>query len=176
MRRGRLAIAALCFAALAAGQAGAQALNAAWTGDWVAAEASQGRPGMVLRILRKGSGTQIVQDGQACALAYDGTVTAAALQAQADALRRHQLDPAHWPPGTRTEQLVGLQREFERAGELLSVLSTGAYRRARIRGAGCDDADDVLFVLHNGQRLLRVRFPSASLGLDVRVFQRRSTP
>ena len=82
----------------------------------------------------------------------------------------------HWPAGTDPAQLVGLRKEFDTAQKILASLPGPRYRSTRIRGEGCEDADDIFFVLHPGQRLLRLRFPSNSLGVDVTVFQRRSSP
>ncbi|MBX3587344.1 MAG: hypothetical protein KF796_11940 [Ramlibacter sp.] len=172
-----LAVLVLALAALLSPAPGnAQALNAAWDGDWITAQASQQRPSQVLRVARQGAQTRLEQAGQACPLVYDGTVTARDIQQQVDDLRAWQLSPAHWPAGTDPKQLVGLAGEFDAATRLIAGLSAGRYRRARLRGEGCDDADDIFFVLHQGRRLFRVRFPSASLGMDVLVLERRSPP
>lgn len=169
---------ACCVAAcaLAPAMAGAQAINPAWDGEWVAGETTQGSPGRSLRITRKAAQSQLVQAGQACALVYDGMAEPAALARRIQALQAWQLDARHWPAGTQPAQLVGLRREFDTALQMVGSLTGTRYRSTRIRGEGCDDADDIFFVLHQGQRLVRLRFPSASLGVDVTVFQKRSSP
>jgi len=154
----------------------AQPVNPAWDGEWVATETTQGRPSTSLRIARKASQTQLIQDGQACALVYDGMAEPAALAQRIQALQAWQLDARHWPAGTQPAQLVGLRREFDTALQMVGGLAGTRYRSTRIRGEGCDDADDIFFVLHAGQRLMRLRFPSASLGVDITVFQKRSSP
>ena len=154
----------------------AQALNAAWDGEWVATETTQGKPGAGLQVTRRAAQSQLVQAGQACPLAYDGLVEPVTLARRIQALQAWQLDPQHWPVGVNPAQLVGLRREFDAALQIVGSLPGPRYRVARMRGEGCDDADDIFFVLHPGQRLLRLRFPSASLGVDVTVFQKRSSP
>ena len=163
-------------ALLSPGLAGAQALHPAWDGEWVATETTQGPPGASQRITRHAAQSRLVQAGQACPLAYDGLVEPAALQRRIQALQGWQLDARHWPAGTHPVQLVGLRREFDAALQTVGSLPGPRYRITRLRGEGCDDADDIFFVLHPGQRLLRLRFPSASLGVDVTVFQKRSSP
>ncbi len=169
---------ACCLAAcaLSAALAAAQPVNPAWDGDWMATQTTQGRPGASLRITRKAAQAQLVQDGQACALVYDGMAEPAALVRRIQALQAWQLDARHWPAGIQPDQLVGLRREFDAALQIVASLPGPRYRSTRMRGEGCDDADDIFFVLHPGQRLLRLRFPSASLGVDVTVFQKRSAP
>ncbi len=157
-------------------QAPGQALNAAWDGEWVATETTQGRPGASLTISRKGAQSLLTQMGQPCALGYDTMVEPAALARRVLALQLWQMDARHWPAGTDPAQLVGLRKEFDTAQKILASLPGPRYRSTRIRGEGCEDADDIFFVLHPGQRLLRLRFPSNSLGVDVTVFQRRSSP
>ena len=154
----------------------AQPVNPAWDGDWVATETTQGRPGASLRIARKASQTHLVQAGQACTLVYAGMAEPAALALRIQTLQAWQMDAQHWPAGTQPAQLVGLRREFDTALQIVGSLPGPRYRMTRIRGEGCDDADDIFFVLHPGQRLMRLRFPSASLGVDVTVFQKRSPP
>ncbi|MBX3655563.1 MAG: hypothetical protein KF686_15380 [Ramlibacter sp.] len=154
----------------------AQALNPAWLGDWATVQGSQQRPARVLRIAQRAGRTVLEQDGQACALVYDGPVAAADITGQLAELRAWQMSTAHWPAGTQPAQLVGLAAEFDAAASLLAELSPQRYRRTRIRGEGCEDADDIFFVLHQGRRLFRIRFPSASLGVDVMVLEKRSTP
>lgn len=154
----------------------AQALNPVWEGEWVATETTQGHPGTSLRIARKTAQTQLVQAGQACALVYDGMAEPAALARRIQALQAWQLDARHWPAGTLPAQLVGLRHEFDTALQMVGGLTGTRYRSTRIRGEGCDDADDIFFVLHQGQRLVRLRFPSTSLGVDVTIFQKRSSP
>ncbi len=157
----------------------AQAVHPAWDGEWIATETTQGSPGASLRIARKAAQSQLVQlvqAGQACALVYDGMAEPAALVRRIQALQAWQLDARHWPSGTLPQQLVGLRHEFDTAMQLVGTLPGPRYRITRIRGEGCDDADDIFFVLHPGQRLMRLRFPSASLGVDVTVFQKRSPP
>lgn len=169
-----MAWAAAC--ALVPAIAAAQPVNPAWDGEWVAVETTQGPPGASLRITRKAAQTQLVQAGQACTLGYDGMAEPAALARRIQALQAWQLDARHWPAGTQPTQLVGLRREFDAALQIVGSLPGPRYRSTRIRGEGCDDADDIFFVLHPGQRLLRLRFPSASLGVDITVFQKRSSP
>jgi hypothetical protein len=161
---------------MAPSSAHAQALHPAWDGEWIAIETTQGHPGTSLRIDRKGAQSQLVQAGQACTLGYDGMAEPAALARRIQALQAWQLDAGHWPAGTLPQQLVGLRREFDTALQIVGSLAGPRYRITRIRGEGCDDADDIFFVLHPGQRLLRLRFPSASLGVDVTVFRKRSPP
>ena len=169
-------VALLTAGVLAPSPAHAQALHPAWDGEWIAAETTQGSPGASLRIARKAAQSQLVQAGQACALAYDGMAEPAALARRIQALQAWQMDARHWPAGTMPAQLVGLRHEFDTALQIVASLPGPRYRIARIRGEGCDDADDIFFVLHPGQRLMRLRFPSASLGVDVTVFQKRSPP
>jgi hypothetical protein len=172
-------LAVICLAGaalLASAQVSAQALNPAWDGEWLATETTQGQPGAGLQVLRKGGQSQMVQTAQACPLAYDGLIEPAALARRIQALQAWQLNPQHWPAGVNPAQLVGLRNEFDRALQLVGSLSGPRYRVARMRGEGCDDADDIFFVLHQGQRLVRVRFPSASLGVDMTVFQRKGLP
>ena len=169
-------MALLATGVLAPPTACAQALNPAWDGEWVAAQTTQGRPSASLRIARKAAQSQLVQAGQACALAYDGMAEPVALARRIQALQAWQLDERHWPAGTLPQQLIGLRHEFETALQIVGSLPGPRYRITRIRGEGCEDADDIFFILHPGQRLMRLRFPSASLGVDVTVFQKRSTP
>lgn len=163
-----------CLMAVATVQA--QALNPVWDGEWTATETTQGKPDSSLRIERKGISTQLVQSGQTCRLVYDGMTQTAALARQIQALQDWQLAPQHWPVGTQPAHLLGLRREFDAALHMVDSLGNGRYRITRIRGEGCDDADDIFFVLHAGQRLMRVRFPSTSLGVDITVFQRKGSP
>ncbi len=172
-------VALLTAGALAPSPAHAQALHPAWDGEWIATETTQGSPGASLRIARRAAQTQLVQlvqAGQACALVYDGMAEPAALARRIQALQAWQLDARHWPAGTLPQQLVGLRHEFDTALSIVGSLPGPRYRITRIRGEGCDDADDIFFVLHPAQRLMRLRFPSASLGVDVTVFQKRSPP
>jgi hypothetical protein len=161
---------------LAPALCGAQALNAAWDGEWVATETTQGKPGAGLQVTRRAAQSQLVQAGQACPLVYDGLIEPVALARRIQALQGWQLDPQHWPAGVNPAQLVGLRKEFDSALQIVGNLPGPRYRVARMRGEGCDDADDIFFVLHAGQRLMRLRFPSASLGVDVTVYQKRSSP
>lgn len=169
---------ACCLAACALSMslAAAQPLNPAWDGDWVAAETTQGRPDGSLRITRKAAQTQLIQHGQACPLVYDGMAEPAALARRIQALQAWQMDARHWPAGTQPAQLVGLRHEFDSALQLVARLTGTRYRTTRLRGEGCDDADDIFFMLHAGQQLVRLRFPSASLGVDVTAFRKRSSP
>lgn len=163
-------------ALLAPALCAAQALNAAWDGEWIATETTQGPPGAGLQITRKAAQSHLVQAGQACPLVYDGLIEPGALARRIRALQDWQLDPQHWPAGVNPAQLVGLRKEFDSALQLVDSLTSPRYRSTRMRGEGCDDADDIFFVLHAGQRLMRLRFPSASLGVDVTFFRRRSSP
>lgn len=156
--------------------AGAQSLNAAWDGAWSARETTQSRPDASVEISRNGTRSVITQAGQPCTLGYADMMEPAALAQRIQRLRVWQLDPGHWPAGTDPTQLVGLRREFDTALQMIASLPGPRYRSTRISGEGCDDADDIFFVLHPGQRLLRFRFPSSSLGVDVTVFQKRGTP
>lgn len=159
--------------ALACAGAQAQALNALWEGQWLAVAASQGQPGAPVRIAREGKGTRMENGGKTCALAYEETVTPAQLLERLQALRSWQLDPEHWP-GTDTSQLVGLAQEFDRARAIVQAMAAGSYRRARIRGPGCEGPDDVFLVLHrNGQELVRLEFPDASLGVAITAYHRQ---
>ncbi len=151
-------------------------LNPAWDGHWASTASTISRASVSLQILRRSGQTQIIQDGQACRLVYDGTISPAAAAQRIAELQAWQLKPEHWPAGTRPEQLVGLKKEFDSAASTVAMLTAPSYRRARIQGEGCDDADEIFFVLHQGQRLLRIRFPSAALGVDISVFQKASAP
>lgn len=160
-----------CLGLLCAG-AQAQPINAAWEGQWVVIETSQGTPGAGLRIARAGGATQLTRGGKTCTLAYDGTVTPASVSQHLRALQAHQLDPQHWPAGTDTAQLVGLAREFTRAQVVIDTVQPGDYRKVRAVGPGCD-GDPAFMLLHKGQDLVRVVFSTQSLGADVSLLRRQ---
>lgn len=88
-------------------------------------------------------------------------------------LRDWQLRAENWPAGTDPASLVGLRQEFHDAEELLQSVQPDSYRRVRARGPGCDSPDDVFWILHEGQRLFRVRFLAAGLGTEVVLFTRK---
>jgi hypothetical protein len=161
----------LCLPGLAWAQ-----LNPAWDGQWIARESSTGSVSVSLQIRRTGGQSWMLQNGQRCLLAYDGTVAPAALLERVAKVQAWQLNPSHWSGGGRTGQLIGLQKEFDAATRLLTVLTATNYRQVRIRGYGCEDADDIAFVLHQNQHLLRIRFPSAALGVEVTAFRRTGGP
>ena len=176
MNRWLALLLAAASALAAAAPAVAQTLNAAWDGEWQARETTQGRPDASLSITRLGARSLLTQGGQPCTLAYAAMVELPALVQRIQLLQAWQLDVRHWPAGTDPSQLVGLRREFDTALRMIGALPGPRYRSTRISGEGCDDADDIFFVLHPGQRLLRFRFPSSSLGVDVTVFHKRGSP
>lgn len=169
-----MAVAAL--ATLCGPSAQAQALNPGWEGDWVAVETSQGQPGARLRVARDTGATYLTSyqttGDRRCQLAYDDTLTIQALRERIQALRDWQLNPGHWP-GTDPSQLIGLAREFDRAQALVQAIGPGAYRRVRLKGPGCETADDVFLLLHRGQELVQLVFPEAALGLAVATYRRQ---
>ncbi len=171
----RCSLLALCLASTAH----AQALHKSWEGQWVAAAGSQVRSIAPLSIAPRGAATVLTQSGQACPLGYDGNLTPHEIAAQIEAVRDWQLRPQHWPPGVDPASLHGLIQEFDKALQLVNGLAPSRYRSTRLRSKGddgCADADDIFFVLHQGQQLLRVRLPSASLGVDVTLFKRQGSP
>ena len=171
----RCAFLALCLS----GTAHAQALHKSWEGQWVAAAGSQARTVAPLTIAQRGPATLLTQSGQACPLGYDGNLTPAEIAAQIEAVRDWQSRPQHWTPGVNPASLHGLNQEFDKALQLVNALTPNRYRSSRLRSRGddgCADADDIFFVLHQGQQLLRVRLPSASLGVDVTLFKRQIAP
>lgn len=158
-------------------QALAQALNPSWEGEWVSVETSQGQPGTRFRIARDAAATArpatyLSAGDRRCQLAYDDTITLQALRERIQALRDWQLNPGHWP-GTDPSQLIGLAREFDRAQAIIQAIGPDAYRRVRLKGPGCETADDVFLLLHRGQELVQFIFPEAALGLAVSSFRRQ---
>ncbi len=166
-------LAALSIFALHCLCAQAQALNPTWEGEWVAVETTQGPPGARVRIARTGPSTQLLAGDRTCQLAYDDTVTPGALLLRLQGLRQWQLDATHWPKGTDPAQLIGLAREFDKAQALVQGMGADNYRRVRLKGAGCEGADDVFLLLHRGQELLRFAFSETSLGVALVSFRRQ---
>ncbi|MBI2770938.1 MAG: hypothetical protein HYX47_15040 [Burkholderiales bacterium] len=164
---------AMIAAALAPGL-GAQpaVLNKAWLGQWQLAQKPAGWQGADSLQISNGDGW--MANGLHCDPVYDGTVTQQAITERLRATRAWQLAPEHWPAGTQTTQLVGLNREFDEAEAALRGLPAGNYRRVRLGGAeGCASRDDVFYVITGAQRIFELRFPLNSLGVGVAVYQLR---
>ena len=150
----------------------AQALNPIWNGDWRLQQASI--PQAAPPTLKTGGATrtQWTAGSKTCDMAYDGTVTQAALLTRLAGLQDWQLRPGNWPSGTDTSQLVGLRKEFDDAQKLLQSLPPDTYRRVRLAGPGCETQDDHFLLLNEGLRLFSIRFPANGLGADVALYQR----
>ena len=161
-------------ALLAAATALAQpaVLNKAWLGNWQLAHKPGGWQGPDTLQISNGDGW--MANGLHCDPGYDGTVSQQALVERLRSTRAWQLAPEHWPAGTQTTQLVGLNREFDEAEAALRSLPAGTYRRVRLGGAdGCASRDDLFYVIVGAQRIFELRFPVNSLGVAVAVYQLR---
>lgn len=149
-------------------------VNAAWAGEWRAADFNLPPVARTLTTHRDAATLQVkaTMGGEECTASYDGLVQAADIITRIEERADWQLKAENWPAGTDPAQLVGLKKEFDQALRVARSLPPDTYRRVRFSCPGENLKDDRFHVLNERRRLFEFRFPDNGLGVRVTLFER----
>jgi hypothetical protein len=149
-------------------------VSAVWAGEWRVVDSNLPPINKTLSTRRDPASFQVkaLIAAEECPMHYDGLLPAADVVKRIEERALWQLDAANWPAGTDPAQFVGLKKEFDQALRIARSLPPDNYRRVRVSCPGLPQTDDRFYILNEGRRLFKFRFPENGLSLSVTLYER----